>query len=62
MKLADPRNRGSHPYGLPLVKSGLYVSCAYPCTKSLALGELSRNSSAELRSKIGIGKGVNFKN
>lgn len=23
-----PRNRGSHPFGLPLAKSGLYLSCA----------------------------------
>jgi hypothetical protein len=34
MKLKGPRNRGSHPYGLPLVKSGLYISCAYPEVES----------------------------
>lgn len=29
MKPKGPRNRGSHPDGLPLTSSGLYISCAY---------------------------------
>ena len=29
MKKTGPKNRGSHPNGLPLTGSGLYISCAY---------------------------------
>lgn len=41
MKLKGPRSRGSHPCGLPLVKSGLYVSCAYPAAVLLGASGLS---------------------
>ncbi len=29
MKIQGSKNRGSHPDGLPLARSGLYISCAY---------------------------------
>ena len=42
MKKTGPKNRGSHPDGLPLTRSGLYNSCAY-------LLEAFRNSVARSR-------------
>ena len=42
MKKTGPKNRGSHPDGLPLTRSGLYISCAY-------LLEAFRNSVARSR-------------
>jgi hypothetical protein len=33
MRSTGPRNRGSHPCGLPLTRSGLYLSCAYPARR-----------------------------
>jgi len=35
MKKTGPKNRGSHPDGLPLARSGLYISCAYLPVNSL---------------------------
>ena len=42
MKKTGPKNRGSHLDGLPLTRSGLYISCAY-------LLEVFRNSVARSR-------------
>lgn len=45
MKLKGPRNRGSHPDGLPLAKSGLYISCAYPPAPFVNTPPVSRPGS-----------------
>ena len=46
IKLKGPRNRGSHPYGLPLAGSGLYLSCAYPSLECYNFRGLSSFSSS----------------
>jgi hypothetical protein len=45
MKLKGPRNRGSHPDGLPLARSGLYISCAYPPAPFVHSPSVSRRGS-----------------
>ncbi|MDZ4789389.1 MAG: hypothetical protein SH807_10655 [Blastochloris sp.] len=45
MKKVGSKNRGSHPDGLPLARSGLYISCAYPTVNSLKSGTPSSGFS-----------------
>ena len=48
MKKVGPKNRGSHPDGLPLASSGLYISCAYLTINSLKSGTCSSGFSDQL--------------
>ena len=52
MKKTGPKNRGSHPSGLPLVMSGLYISCAYPPKDSLKSTTRSSGFSVVKKSVI----------
>jgi len=45
MKKVGSKNRGYHPDGLPLARSGLYISCAYPTVNSLKSGTPSSGFS-----------------
>ena len=52
MKKTGPKNRGSHPSGLPLVMSGLYISCAYLAKGSLK--SVKRSSGFSAVKKVAI--------
>ncbi len=45
MKKVGPKNQGSHRDGLPLARSGLYISCAYLTINSLKSGTRSSSFS-----------------